>query len=175
MNPMPSGGDGEAGAEGAGAAGVGTGLAQESADPGGAGAVGEAGAAGAGEALGRARAGAETAMQAAAAGLHDGLAALAAAAGAGAAARGGQEIAGAVAVLQMPAAIGREGGGGARLRNQTINPMPSGDGRGSDSDAAGQWPVGDPDVFQNSRPCERFLICSKQDIASRFFTSRETA
>jgi len=62
MNPMPSGGAGEAGAEGMGAAQVKAGLAQEGAHPGRAGAVGQAGAAGAGEAFGRARAGAEAAV-----------------------------------------------------------------------------------------------------------------
>jgi hypothetical protein len=127
MDPMPSGGAGEAGAEGAAAAQVGAGLAQEGAHRGRAGAVGQAGAAGAGEALGRARAGAETAMQAAAAVGHSGLATRAAAAGAGAAARGGQEIAGPVAVLQVTAAAGREGGWGSRSRNWAMELMPSGD------------------------------------------------
>jgi hypothetical protein len=90
---MPSGGAGEAGAEGA--------------DLGRAGAVFPAGAAAAGESCGRARAGAETAMQAATALGHGGLAARAAAAGAGAAAGRRQEVAGAVAVLEAAAALGR--------------------------------------------------------------------
>jgi hypothetical protein len=128
MDPMPSGGAGEAGAEGAVAAHVEARLTQEGAHPGRAGALGEAGAAGTGgEALGRAQPGAEAAMEAAAAVGHGGLAALAAAAGAGAAALGGQEIAGAVAVLQAAPAIRREGGRDGRARNRTMEPMPSGD------------------------------------------------
>ena len=129
MNPMPSGARADEGGEGADAAAVGAGGGPERADMSG----------GAGEAFGRARAGAEAAMETAAAVLHGGLAALAAAAGAGAAARGGQEIAGAVAVLQMPATIGREGGGQGRGENRTMEPMPSGDrltrSRGADGRA----------------------------------------
>ena len=115
MNPMPSGARADEGGEGADAAAVGAGGGPERADMSG----------GAGEAFGRARAGAEAAMETAAAVLHGGLAALAAAAGAGAAARGGQEIAGAVAVLQMPATIGREGGGQGRGENRTMEPCPA--------------------------------------------------
>ncbi len=111
MDPMPSGGAGDAGAEGAGAAELGAGRADEGADFGGAGAVLPAGAAATGEALGRARAGAAAAVETAAAVGHGGLAALAAAAGAGAAAGRGQEVAGAVAVLQLAAA------GEGRLRD----------------------------------------------------------
>src|SRR5882724_10160489 len=128
MDPMPSGGAGEAGAEGAGAAELEAGLAQEDANLGRAGAVLPAGAAGAGESGGRARPRAEAAMQAAAAVRHGGLAALPAAAGAGATTRRCQEIAGAVAVPQPAAAVGWEvpGGGPGPVRLRTVNPMPSG-------------------------------------------------
>jgi len=126
MNPMPSGGAGEAGAKSLGAASVDAGLAQEGADLSGAGTVGKVGAAGTGETLGCAGACAEAAMQATAAIGHGRLAALAAAAGAGAAARGGQEVAGRVAVSQPAAAVKCERS--ARCQDRMMNPMPSGGG-----------------------------------------------
>jgi hypothetical protein len=116
MDPMPSGGAGQAGAEGAAAAHVGAGFAQEGAHAGGAGAVGQAGAAGAGEARGRPHALRRRVPPARHAQWplpppwrpqHR---------PAHAAPRGGQEIARAVAVLQVTAAVGPERGGGARLR-----------------------------------------------------------
>jgi len=124
MNPMPSGGGGDAGAESAGAAGLEPRLAQEGADVGGAGAMLPAGAATAGKSGGRAGAGAEATMHPTAAVRHGGLAAGAAATGVGAASRRSQEIAGAIAVLQTATAVGRQAGPG-RNRFRTINPMPS--------------------------------------------------
>ena len=102
---MPSGGgahegDGGAQAEELGAAGAAQRRHLDRAQ-----AVDPAGAAATGETLQRTRAGAEAAMHPAAAVAHGGLAAGAAAAGAGAAAGRGQEIAGAIAVLQPAAAV----------------------------------------------------------------------
>ena len=111
MNPMPSGGPGDAGAEGAGAAGLAAGFAQEGADCGGAGAVLPAGPAAAGEAFGRARSRAEAAMHPAAAVPHGRLAAGAAGASAGAAPGRRQEVARLGAVLQVAAAVDRQAGG----------------------------------------------------------------
>jgi hypothetical protein len=106
MNPMPSGEPAEASTEGAGAARLEAGFAQEGADLGGAGAVLPAGAAAAGDALGRARPRAEAAMYPAATVGHGGLAAGAAATGVGTTSGCSQEIAGAVAVLEMAATVG---------------------------------------------------------------------
>ena len=112
MNPMPSGGPGDAGAEGAGAAGLEAAFAQEGADRGRARAVLPAGATAAGEAFGRARSRAEAAMHPAATVGHGGLAAGAAATGVGTASRCTQEIAGAVAILQTATAVDRQAGPG---------------------------------------------------------------
>ena len=137
MDPMPSGGTGQASTESAGATGLKPGLAQEGADPSRAAAMDEAGAAGTSQARGRPRAGAQAPMQAAAAVAHGRLPAIASGPGAGTAARRRQEIAGAVAVLQATTPVGWKRGG--RLhKNRTINPMPSGrrDGDGTGSGIA---------------------------------------
>jgi hypothetical protein len=128
MNPMPSGAAAHRGHKRLDAATVGAGGGAELTDVGGVAAVGEAGAARAGEAFGRARTGAEAAMHPAAAVRHGRLAAGAAAAGAGAAPGRGQEITGAIAVLQAAAPVGREGGGDGGLRRRRVKPMPSGGG-----------------------------------------------
>jgi len=109
MDLMPSGAAaGHGGAERGDAAAPGAGLAAQRDDAGRAGAVGEAGAAAAFAAGGSARSRAHPAMQAAAAVGHGRLAAGALRAGVGAAAGCCEEIAGAVAVPEAAAAVGRE-------------------------------------------------------------------
>jgi hypothetical protein len=127
MDPMPSGAVTHQGSQGADAAVPGAGGGAEGPDMGRVAAMGEARAAAPLAAPGGARAGAQAAMHPAAAIAHGRLAAGAAGAGACAATGRGQEVAGAGAVLQPAAPVGRQAGGRGQRRKRATESMPGGE------------------------------------------------